>query len=309
MTQHDGEDSHVTDIVALAATVIIGATLAGQARVNGELGKHTGSLVAAVISFAVGVVALAISVLVSRSARGGWQRVGRARTRWWWFLGGFAGALLVGSSAAAVPEIGVSLVTVLIVAGGTTGGLGVDAIGLGPAGRVHATAVRIGGALLAIVAVSISALGQHGSFRPALLVLVGVAGVASAFQQAANGHLRAAARNARMAALINFTVGLLALLALTGIVWGTGHLPTIHVPGNPVLYIGGILGAVYILVAAALVARLGVLRLTLGTVSGQVIGALLIDVFAPTPGLRLTAATVVGALLTLIAVAVTVRAR
>jgi transporter family-2 protein len=69
------------------------------------------------------------------------------------------------------------------------------------------------------------------------------------------------------------------------------------------------LGAVFILVAAALVARLGVLRLTLGTVSGQVVGALVIDAVAPIPGLRLTVATVVGALLTLVAVAVTVRGR
>ena len=89
----------------------------------------------------------------------------------------------------------------------------------------------------------------------------------------------------------------------------TGHLPSIHWPGNPGLYVGGLLGVVFVAVSAGLVARLGVLRLTLGTVSGQVIGALVIDAIAPAPGLKLTAATVLGALLTLVAVAITVRGR
>jgi hypothetical protein len=40
-----------------------------------------------------------------------------------------------------------------------------------------------------------------------------------------------------------------------------------------------------------------------------VIGALVIDAIAPTSGITLTVATVVGALLTLVAVGITVRAR
>jgi transporter family-2 protein len=203
----------------------------------------------------------------------------------------------------------VSLVTVLIVAGATAGGLGVDAAGLGPSGRVPANQVRIFGTTLAIVAVSIGAIGQHGSFRPALLGLVGLAGVASAGQQAANGQLRAATGDARVAALVNFAVGLLVLLVLSGILAISGHLPTIRWPSQPVLYVGGLLGVVFIAVSAGLVARLGVLRLTLGVVSGQVIGALVIDALAPTAGFKLTPATVVGALLTLVAVAITVRGR
>jgi transporter family-2 protein len=283
--------------------------LALQSKVNGDLGKHTGAIMAAVLSFAVGLVLLAITVVTSPQARAGWRRVRQARVPRWWYFGGVAGAALVGSSAAAVPEVGVSLVTVLLVAGATAGGLLVDALGLGPTGRVRATANRVVGTGLAIAAVAIGAIGQHGTFRPALLALVGGAGVASAAQQAANGQLRAAAGDARVAALINFMVGLAALLALAGVLAVTGQLPSIHWSGRPELYIGGLLGAAFILVAAALVARLGVLRLTLGTVSGQVIGALVIDAVAPIPGLQLTAATVVGALLTLVAVAVTVRGR
>jgi transporter family-2 protein len=305
---HDTQ-RHLSDVAALAATVVIGAMLSAQARINGELGKHTGSVMAAAVSFGVGFVALAIAVTASRQARVGLRRLGRVRIKKWWLLGGVFGAAVVASSAAAVPEVGVSLVTVLIVAGTTTGGLAVDAVGAGPAGRVAVSPVRLAGVALAVVAVCIGAIGQHGTFRPALLALVGAAGVASAWQQAANGQLRASAEDARVAALVNFVVGLLALGLLTAVLAITGHFPTIHWSHQPGLYIGGLLGVVYIAVAAALVGRLGVLRLTLGAVSGQVVGALLIDVIAPTPGLRLTVATVVGALLTLVAVGITVRSR
>jgi transporter family-2 protein len=303
-------DEHsLTEAFALGATVAIGAMLAAQTRINGALGKHTGAIVAAVVSFAVGLALLTVSVAVSSRARAGFARLRRTPVRRWWYFGGVAGAAVVASSAAAAPEVGVSLVTVLVVAGMTAGGLAVDAAGLGPSGRVPANRMRVAGTLLAIVAVSIGAIGQHGTFRPGLLALVGVAGVAGAGQQAANGQLRAASGDARVAAFINFAVGLLALLLLAVVVGLTGHLPAIHWPGDPWLYVGGLLGVVFIGVSAALVARLGVLRLTLGTVSGQVVGALVIDAIAPSPGLTLTAATVVGAALTLVAVAVTVRGR
>jgi transporter family-2 protein len=264
---------------------------------------------AAVISFAVGTATLVVLVASSARARAGAHRLRRTRAPLWWYLGGVAGATVVGSSAGAVPEVGVSLVTVLLVAGATAGGLLVDALGLGPGGRVGATGLRVTGTVLAIVAVCIGAIGQHASFRPALLALVGVAGVASAGQQAANGQLRLASADARVAALVSFVVGVLALLALAGVLSLAGHLPRVRWPSDPVLYIGGFLGVIYIVVAAALVARLGVLMLTLGTVSGQVVGAVLIDAVAPTSGLRLTAATIVGAALTLLAVGVTVRGR
>jgi transporter family-2 protein len=299
----------LTDAAAMAVTVVIGAMLAAQARINGELGKHTGAVMAAVVSFTIGTVVLVVMVAVSPRARRNAPRVVRPWRPFWWYLGGVAGAGVVGSSAGAVPEVGVSLVTVLLVAGATAGGLVVDAVGMGPGGRVPTTRLRFFGAALAVVAVSVGALGQHGMFRPALLALVGIAGVASAGQQAANGQLRRAADDARVAALVSFAVGTATLFAVAGALAAIGHLPSIHRPPNPVLYIGGLLGVVYIVIAAALVERLGVLRLTLGTVSGQVVGALLIDAIAPAPGLRLTVAVVAGALLTLVAVAVTVRRR
>jgi transporter family-2 protein len=50
-----------------------------------------------------------------------------------------------------------------------------------------------------------------------------------------------------------------------------------------------------------------VLRLGLATVAGQTTGALVIDLIAPAPGEAVTAATVVGVVLTLAAVAISGR--
>jgi len=71
------------------------------------------------------------------------------------------------------------------------------------------------------------------------------------------------------------------------------------------LYVGGALGAVYIALAAVAVAELGVLRLSLATVAGQLVAAVVLDVVWPSPGITLRYQTVVGAALTLVAVAVT----
>ena len=79
---------------------------------------------------------------LSRAVRDG-------RLHWWQLLGGIAGASFVASQALTTPLIGVAPFMVAFVAGQTVGGLGVDALGLGPAGRQRATLARIAGTGLA----------------------------------------------------------------------------------------------------------------------------------------------------------------
>jgi len=78
-------------------------------------------------------------------------------------------------------------------------------------------------------------------------------------------------------------------------------------PGNPLLYAGGLLGAFVVVVGATAVQTLGVLRLGLAMVAGQMAGALIVDLVAPAPGEPVTAATVVGVALTMVAVAISGR--
>jgi transporter family-2 protein len=286
--------------------VLAGATLAGQARVNGALRERLGAaVVVALVSFAVGTVAL----LVPATATGRWRAAARLRhgTRPWWWLGGLAGAALVASSAAAVPAVGVALTSVAIVAGSTTGSLVVDRLGLSPRGRQPLTLPRVAGAALAVAGLLVGTVGRHGAVRPALLAVVGVAGFASAAQQAANGHLREASGEALVAASVSFLVGTLALSVVVAAVGAAGALPSLHWPASPGLYAGGIGGAAYIALGAYTVPRLGVLHLTLGTVAGQLLAGVALDAVAPAAGHGVDAASIGAAACTLAAVLVASR--
>lgn len=287
----------------LLAVTAAGALLGLQARVNGDLGARVHSaLDAAAVSFLGGTLVLVALVLFVARRRAAVLRLRGASTRWWWWLGGIGGAAVVSGTAQGVPRLGVALVSVCIVAGTAAGGLVVDDLGLGPGGRQSPTAWRVAGALLAVVAVALSAVGdRHAAVRPMLFALLFGAGAAAAVQQAANGRIRAAAMDATVAALISFTGGTIALLAVVG---ATGQALHRHWPHEWWLYTGGLAGAVYIVLAAAVVHRLGVLTVSLATVAGQLVAAVCLDVAWPAPGTSLRAATLLGAGLTLVAVGV-----
>jgi transporter family-2 protein len=291
--------------VLLAAVTAAGGLLGLQGRINGELGRHLHSAIAAAtVSFCVGTALLACYVAVrDRASLRRLRRLRRRDVTWWWWLGGLAGAAVVASTAQGVPEIGVALVTVCVVAGTTVGALAVDQAGLGPGGAQRATVMRIAGALLAVAAVALGVVGdRHASVRPALFAALFLAGAASAAQQAANGQLRRTTRSTAVASLVSFTGGTLGLLVASTV---RGDLTGVSWPGQWWLYVGGALGAVYIALASAAVGEVGVLRLSLATVAGQLVAAVVLDVAWPAPGITLLVQTVVGAALTLVAVAVT----
>lgn len=299
-----------TATLALSAAVASGALVALQQRINGELKTALGdALLTALVSFGTGLVAVVAVVLARPAARAAVARV--RSVPWVQRLGGLGGASLVAVGAAAAPEIGVALLTVGLVAGQTSGGLLVDRFGLGPSGGHALTVPRVAGAVLCLLAVGISVLGEGArSADPLLLVLVVAAGFAIAVQQALNGRVRATTGDAGVATLVNFVVGtvalglgLLASAAVTGL--EVGGWPG---PGQWWLYTGGPMGAAFVAVAALTVKRLGVLRLGLAVISGQLIGALLLDLAAPVHDAQVDLLTVVGVALTLVAVAVSGRA-
>jgi transporter family-2 protein len=123
-------------------------------------------------------------------------------------------------------------------------------------------------------------------------------------QQAANGHIRRLSGDVLIAVLVNFVVGTAALLAVCLVRYGSGRLGSVSWPGSPLwLYTGGVLGVVFVAVSTATVRLLGVLRLTLAVVAGQLFGAVLLDVFWRTAS-RPTAQLYAAVLLVLVAVSV-----
>lgn len=294
------------DALALTAAVASGALVALQQRVNGELGVRLhDALLAAVVSFATGLVAVVAVVLARPAARAAVSRV--RDVPWWTRLGGLGGASLVAVGAAATPRIGVALLTVGLVAGQTTGGLVVDRAGLGPGGSHLLTAPRIAGALLCVVAVALASAGRDArAVEPLLLVLVVGAGFLIAVQQALNGRVRRVTGDAGVATLVNFVVGTAALLLAFALAVAVRGLPAGEWPGPDrwYLYLGGPIGAGFVAVAAVVVRRLGVLRLGLAVVAGQLVGALVVDLAVPATEAGIAVPTVIGAALTLVAVGI-----
>ena len=299
-----------TATLPLAAAVASGALVALQQRINGDLKTELGdALLTALVSFGTGLVAV-VAVVAARPA----SRAAVARVRdvpWVQRLGGLGGASLVAVGAAAAPEIGVALLTVGLVAGQTSGGLVVDRFGLGPGGAHALTAARAAGALLCLVAVGISVLGDVArAADPLLLVLVVAAGFAISVQQALNGRVRRATGDAAVATLVNFVVGSVALALGVLVHTAFAGLDVGAWPGADqwYLYSGGPMGATFVAVAAIVVRRLGVLRLGLAVVAGQLFGALLLDLTLPVHGQGVELLTVVGVALTLVAIAISGRA-
>jgi transporter family-2 protein len=135
-----------------------------------------------------------------------------------------------------------------------------------------------------------------------LATLPAVAGIAVAWQQAMNGRVQARA-GALTAALLNFGVGTATLLACYAVVAAVRGVPG-RWPSGWWLYSGGVLGIVFVLAAVVVVRVIGVLMLGLGLIAGQVLGSLLLDAVAPARDAAPSGNEIVGALLTLVAVAV-----
>jgi transporter family-2 protein len=276
---------------------------------------------AALISFGSGLILLLIvAALVPRVRRAlgrVWHAIRlpsgstpgeRSGLRWWQCIGGVAGAYLVATQSIVVGIVGVAVFSVAMVAGQAVSSLVVDRLGFGPAGPQHYTPLRVVGACVALVAVvlAVSDRLNHPSGL-ALAVLPALAGIGTAVQQAINGRVARTASpdayGAATAALINFLVGTTALVVVFGVDLAVRGTPR-ALPTEPWLYVGGACGVGFITLAAVVVRVLGVFVLGLGTIAGQLVASLVIDVFVPAANSPVTFTVVAGTLLALVAVLV-----
>ncbi|HST64173.1 MAG TPA: DMT family transporter [Mycobacteriales bacterium] len=287
-----------------------GGLFALQTRVNGELGARSGSAFwAALVSFGSGLAALAVVLAVVPRLRAAVARAARHRLPWWTYLGGLGGATLVALSAVAVPKVGVATFTVGVVAGQAVGGLLVDRAGLGPGGPQAPTASRVAGAALAVLAVAIIRFGHGGGAVSgatvlAILVASTVAGAMGSVQQALNGRVQGATGEPLVAATVNFAAGLVPLAVIFAVVAATGSGPALPWPPAWWVYAGGLLGIGYILAAIWAVRALGVLRLGLLLVAGQLAGGVGSDLVSPGRTGRPGLLTYVAVVLTIVAVGI-----
>lgn len=131
--------------VAVVLTALAGGLIAAQAPINAGLGRATGSLPAALVSFTVGTVALALVVVLSGKAGG----LGSTfDVSWYYLLGGFLGALYVLNALIAVNAIGAGGVAAATVAGQLTAAVLIDRFGLFGLNQVAISPGRIVGVVL-----------------------------------------------------------------------------------------------------------------------------------------------------------------
>lgn len=272
--------------VALGGAVAIGVMTAIQARINGVLGVRVDDgIVAGFLSFSVGLLALAVVISCLPSARRGvvrlWNGIRHQTIPFWMLLGGACGALTVSTQGLTAGVLGVSLFTVGVVAGQTLHGLVLDRIGFGPAGVVAVTPGRVLGGVLALAAVGISLSGDVLATAPLwMLMLPFAAGVGIAWQAATNGRLAQRADSPLAATLMSFIAGTVVLALASAASIAFRGAPA-ALPVEPWLYLGGFLGAAYILLGTFIVAQIGVLLMGLGSVLGQLTTSVVIDLLWP----------------------------
>lgn len=103
-----------------------GIVVALQPTVNARLARFIGVLESSCISFAVGTVALFITVLLA--GRGNMRAITGAS--WWELSGGLLGAFFVTMTIFVVPRIGTAAAMAAIIAGQLATGLLMDHFGL-----------------------------------------------------------------------------------------------------------------------------------------------------------------------------------
>ncbi len=280
--------------VDVVLAIVVGVLSVVQARINGALAVRVGSgTEAALWSFLTGLVIVLALIALTPSGRAGAARLTReVRSRAiapWLLLGGLGGATFVASQGLVVPSTGVALFTVAVVAGLTGNSLVADRLGVGPGGRRQVTLARVLAAAITVagVALAVSGSAMDGHGHVGLLVFAVFAGALVAIQQGLNGRVAVAAGSPLTAAGVNFVVGCTALLLLTE-VFQLAHVGTFVAPpapwDEPVLWLGGPIGVVFVGVAAFAVRELGVLLFSLLTIVGQLVGGVLTDLVAPLPG-------------------------
>ncbi|CAN5377495.1 DMT family transporter [soil metagenome] len=297
--------------VAIAAAFGSGVLVATQSRINGELGQRLGDgFVAAVISFGSGLVILSIAMLFWKPGRAGLRATIAAvrgrRIPWWYTVGGIGGGIFVLGQGLVVGLVGVALFTVGIVAGQTVSSLLIDRRGLGTMVAKPITAPRLIGAVLALAAVGLAVSGQLRAEVPFwVLIAPIVVGLILGWQQAVNGQVRSVSGSVLTATFGNFVAGTALLVVIL-----LAHLAFAPLPDperfavSPGLYLGGLVGCVFIGAQAVVVRITGLLVMSLAVLSGQLATAALFDLLLPLDGHRVMLITIVGTALTLLAVVI-----
>jgi transporter family-2 protein len=290
--------------------VLIGVVVAIQARINGQLSVDLDNgLAAALISFLTGLAIVSVLVFGFKREREALFRVFEAiknkQLVTWELMGGVLGGFFVAAQSAVVPQIGVALFTIAVVAGQTISSLLVDKVGMTPSGKERITKPRIFGAVATLIAVAIAVFPDltNSEFRFLPLTFALIVGVFASFQQGMNGRVNVVGKRPLATAWLNFVSGTIVVVIALSVDLALGA--TIEpLPGNFWVYTGGAAGLIFVAVSAYIIKHLGVLNFSILNIAGQLVGAILIDWLAPTKAGSLNGYLIFGTVMTIISIAV-----
>jgi transporter family-2 protein len=115
-------------LLLVVLTVITGGILPIQAGLNSKLARASGSsVIAALISFLVGTVALVLYLIITRRETVQWRALKAVPL--WFFVGGLIGAFYVAVITYIVPGLGTALTFSLVVAGQMIAAMVIDHYG------------------------------------------------------------------------------------------------------------------------------------------------------------------------------------
>ncbi|MFC6170817.1 DMT family transporter [Loigolactobacillus jiayinensis] len=284
-------------MLAILIGLTIGIGLPLQTSINSRLRHSVGSpFLASLISFAVGTVFLAVMTLLIRHSLLFSTALLTQQPAWIW-LGGLLGIVYLTGNILLFPKLGSVQTVIMPVLGQILAGLLIDNFGWFSSPVSHLSVSRVLGALLVLLGVlGVVALDGwlHRQHQQHLVVdhtekngqlwfwrLFGVvAGMLSAAQTAINGHLGQVLDSAVAAALVSFFVGTIGLLLIVLVLRPKWQLLKDGQQKNPWwMWIGGMIGGLYVLGNAFLVPQIGTGLAVVIVLVGLMSGSLLIDQF------------------------------
>lgn len=280
---------------AVLLAISIGAILAVQTAINAQLRKFVISpFLASMISFAVGVIFLSITLVSSGSSLGIPLDLLLNQPIYIW-LGGIGGAIAITTNILLFPKLGSVQTTILPIFGMTLMSMFIDHNGWFNATQYSFGWNRIFGILLVLLGVLLATAirsKKNEQYSPRtnkesernlwIWRILGIlAGMLLAIQIAVNGQLGKVLHSSSHAALVSFFVGTITLIIIVGL--KDRSYTSIKEPFKQAapwwIWIGGILGGSYVLINVFLVNQIGNGQTVVLALFGQITGSLLVQQF------------------------------
>lgn len=268
-------------LVALAVGGLIPIQTAANSRLRASVGNKP--VMPALISFSS---ALFFAVVATTVLRGNPVPQFSADVPWWGWLGGVMGVCFVLGNILLFPRLGALETVVLPILGQVVMGLLVDRFGLLGAPAMPVSWMRVLGAAVVFAGIVVVLRagkrpvleGDAEGLELAIFRVLGVlVGVCTAIQTSVNGYMGGIAGSSLHAGEINLAVGAVLLL-VAALVTSPRQLARRPEPGPWWMWLGGLVGATFVISGATLAPLLGtattVIAFNAGTIAaGQALEA------------------------------------